>query len=61
MQTDDVIDLARQLISIDSVNPALVPGGAGEHEIARFLERWAVENGLASRLIPSPDGRPNLA
>jgi acetylornithine deacetylase len=60
MQTDDVIDLARQLISIDSVNPALVPGGAGEHEIARFVERWAAENGLASRLIPSPDGRPNL-
>ena len=60
MRTDDVIDLARQLISIDSVNPALVPGGAGEHELARFLERWAAENGLASRLIPSPDGRPNL-
>ena len=60
MQTDDVIDLARQLISIDSVNPALVPGGAGEHEIARFVERWAAENGLASRLIPLPDGRPNL-
>jgi acetylornithine deacetylase len=60
MQTDDVIDLARQLISIDSVNPALVPGGAGEHELARFVERWAAANGLASRLIPSPDGRPNL-
>ena len=60
MQTDDVIDLARQLISIDSVNPALVPGGAGEHELARFVERWAAENGLASRLIPSPDRRPNL-
>jgi acetylornithine deacetylase len=60
MRTDDVIDLARQLISIDSVNPALVPGGAGEHELARFVERWAAENGLASRLIPSPDRRPNL-
>ena len=60
MRTDDVIDLARQLISIDSVNPALVPGGAGEHELARFVERWAAANGLASRLIPSPDRRPNL-
>ena len=60
MQTDDVIDLARHLISIDSVNPTLVPGGAGEHEIAQFVERWAAENGLASRVIPSPDGRPNL-
>lgn len=60
MQTDDVIDLARRLISIDSVNPTLVPGGAGEHEIARFVERWAADNGLVSTVIPSPDGRPNL-
>lgn len=60
MWTDDVIDLAQRLIAIDSVNPTLVPGGAGEHEIARFVERWAAESGLASRLIPSPDGRPNL-
>ncbi len=60
MQTDDVIDLAQRLIAIDSVNPALAPGGAGEHEIARFVERWAAESGLASRLIASPDGRPNL-
>ena len=60
MPTDDVIDLARRLIAIDSVNPTLVPGGAGEHEIARFVQRWAAENGLASRVIPSPDGRPNL-
>ena len=60
MQTDDVIDLARRLIAIDSVNPTLVPGGAGEHEIARFVERWAAENGLASTVIPSLDGRPNV-
>jgi acetylornithine deacetylase len=60
VQTGDVIDLAQRLIAIDSVNPTLVPGGAGEHEIARFLERWAVENGLACRVIASPDGRPNL-
>ena len=39
MQPDDVIDLAGRLIAIDSVNPTLVPGGAGEHEIARFVER----------------------
>jgi acetylornithine deacetylase len=60
MQADDVIDLARHLIAIDSVNPTLVPGGAGEHEIARFVEGWAAESGLATRVIPSPDGRPNL-
>jgi acetylornithine deacetylase len=60
MQTNDVIDLARHLIAIGSVNPTLVPGGDGEHEIARFVAGWATENGLASRVIASPDGRPNL-
>ena len=60
MQTEDVIDLARRLIAIDSVNLTLVPGAAGEHEIARFIQGWAAENGLVSQLIPSPDGRPNL-
>jgi acetylornithine deacetylase len=60
MPADDVIDLARRLIAIDSVNPTLSPGGAGEHEIARFIQRWAADNGLPSRVIPSPDGRPNL-
>jgi acetylornithine deacetylase len=60
MHTDDVIDLTQRLVAIDSVNPTLVPGGAGEHEIARFVERWAAASGLASRVIPSPDGRPNL-
>jgi acetylornithine deacetylase len=60
MQTDDVIDVARRLVAIDSVNPTLVPGAAGEHEIARFVERWATDNGLASRVIHSPDGRPNV-
>jgi acetylornithine deacetylase len=60
MQTDDVIDLVRHLIAIDSVNPTLVPGGAGEHGIARFIEGWDEQNGLATRVIPSPDGRPNL-
>ncbi len=60
MPIDDVIDLAERLVAIDSVNPTLVPGGAGEHEIARFVERWATDHGLPCRVIPSPDGRPNL-
>jgi acetylornithine deacetylase/succinyl-diaminopimelate desuccinylase-like protein len=32
--TEDPIALLRQLIAIDSVNPDLVPGGAGEGRIA---------------------------
>ena len=30
----DPVELTRRLIAIDSVNPALVPGGAGEAAIA---------------------------
>jgi acetylornithine deacetylase len=60
MQSDDVIELACKLIEINSVNPMLVPGGAGEHEIARFIAGWAADNDLTCRVIPSPDGRPNV-
>ncbi|MEA2495950.1 MAG: hypothetical protein QOJ29_3861, partial [Thermoleophilaceae bacterium] len=31
---DDLVELTSALVAIDSVNPSLVPGGAGESEIA---------------------------
>ena len=34
---DDTTELLRRLVAIDSVNPALVPGGSGEREIARAV------------------------
>ena len=34
---DEARTLLAELVSIDSVNPRLVPGGAGEAEIARFV------------------------
>lgn len=34
---DSTIALLRDLIAIDSVNPSLVPGGKGEHEIAQAI------------------------
>jgi acetylornithine deacetylase len=56
----DVIELTRRLVSIDSVNPTLAPGGAGEGEIARFVTAWAQDAGLTAETIPSADGRPNV-
>ena len=56
----DVIDLTRHLVSVESVNPTLAPGGAGEGEIARFVSAWAEDNGLTAETIPSADGRPNV-
>jgi acetylornithine deacetylase len=35
----DVVELLTQLVAIDSVNPSLVPGTAGEREIAELLGR----------------------
>ena len=34
-------ELVAELVAIDSVNPDLVPGGAGELEIARFVAALA--------------------
>src|SRR5262245_40879574 len=56
----EVIELISRLVAIDSVNPALVPGGAGEPEIARFVAEWAVRNGLAADWLEAVPGRPSV-
>ena len=43
----DAASLTSELVAIDSVNPSLVPGGAGEGEIAGFVAAWATAEGLA--------------
>jgi len=57
---DDVVDLLAHLVAIDSVNPALVPGGAGEAEIAAFVGAWSTDAGLANDVVESSPGRPSL-
>ena len=42
----ELADLAARLVAFDSVNPALVPGGRGEREIASFVAGWCGERGL---------------
>ena len=44
--TSSLNELAAALVAIDSVNPALVPGGAGEHRIAAFVSDWCEKHGL---------------
>ncbi len=39
-------ELLEQLVAIDSVNPTLVPGGAGEAGIGRFVAGWLGEHGV---------------
>jgi acetylornithine deacetylase len=56
----EVEALLAELVSIDSVNPALVPGGAGETEIARFVAAWAGEAGLTVEIVEPVAGRPSV-
>ena len=57
---EEHIDLISRLVAIDSVNPALVPGGAGETEVARFVAAWADEHGLAADWLEATPGRPSV-
>jgi acetylornithine deacetylase len=56
----DVERLVGALVAIDSVNPELVPGGAGEDEIARFTAAWMEDAGLAVEVVEAAPGRPSV-
>jgi acetylornithine deacetylase len=53
-------ELLSQLVAIDSVNPDLVVGGAGEGAIARFVAQWLERAGLDVRFDEAAPGRPNV-
>jgi acetylornithine deacetylase len=56
----DPVALAARLVAIDSVNPDLVAGAAGESEIASFCASWLQDHGFeVHRLEPVP-GRPSI-
>ena len=56
----DVEALLRQLVAIDSINPDLVPGGAGEGAIARFVADWLKQQGLEVMMDEPAPGRPSV-
>lgn len=56
----DIDGLVHQLVAIDSVNPSLVPGGAGETAIARFVADWLLARGLEVEIVDEPPGRPSV-
>jgi acetylornithine deacetylase len=53
-------ELLARLVAIDSVNPSLVPGGAGEREVAAFVAEWAAGAGLEAELLEATPGRPSV-
>ncbi len=55
-----IAELLQQLVAIDSINPDLVPGGAGEARIARFVAEWFERAGLEVVWDEVAPGRPNV-
>ena len=56
---DVLVPLLARLIAADSVNPSLVPGGAGEAEAVAVIASWAREAGLAVEVLEAVAGRPS--
>ena len=57
---DPVLVLLRDLVAIDSVNPALAPGGAGEAAIAEHVATVMRRAGLDVAVTEAAPGRPNV-
>src|SRR3954447_11293820 len=56
----DTIELLKDLVAIDSQNPSLVPGAAGESTIAGYVADWAEAAGLAAEIVEATPGRPSV-
>lgn len=56
----DLTSLLSSLVAVDSVNPSLVAGGAGEREIAALIEDWARDAGLGVERLEETPGRPSV-
>jgi acetylornithine deacetylase len=57
---DPVLQLLRRLVAINSVNPSLVPGAAGEGEVALAIADHLRTIGLEVELQEVAPGRPNV-
>ena len=57
---DPCIALLRDLVAIDSVNPTLVPGAAGEQQIAAAIAAHLRRIGLDVSIEEVAPGRPNV-
>ena len=55
-----MIDILRDLIAIDSVNPSLVSGGAGEGEIAQYIATKLRAMRIDAVIEEAAPGRPNV-
>jgi acetylornithine deacetylase len=56
---EEAIELTRELVSLDTVNPALVPGGAGERPAVELLAQRLSARGFELEIV-GPAERPSL-
>jgi acetylornithine deacetylase len=57
---DPTLELLKNLVATDSINPSLVPGAAGEAAIGRVLVEHLRSIGLHVDVQEVADGRPNI-
>jgi len=57
---DKAIQLLKDLIAVDSINPSLVPGAAGEAAVARMIAEAMRGIGLTVEIQEIAPGRPNV-
>jgi acetylornithine deacetylase/succinyl-diaminopimelate desuccinylase-like protein len=57
---DPLLELAVALVRIESINPGLDPGGAGEAGAAGVVAEWAASAGLEVEIQSALPGRPNV-
>jgi acetylornithine deacetylase len=57
---DRVVNLLRDLVAIDSVNPTLVPGARGEAAASVFLCKFLRDQGISAELEEAAPDRPNV-
>jgi acetylornithine deacetylase len=58
--SDAAISLLRDLIAVDSVNPSLIPGAAGEAHVAEVIAAALLESGMDVEIQPVAHGRSNV-
>lgn len=56
----EVLELLAQLVAINSVNPDLVPGAAGEAQIADFCAAWLAQRGFQVHRLEERPGRVSV-
>lgn len=57
---DKALQLLKELIAVDSINPSLVPGAAGEAAVARTIAEAMRGMGLTVEIQDAAPGRPNV-